>query len=75
MLAALLFTAGCNEFEDGRVCPMMTAKKAKTNISVEYEGETYFVCCKKCKRSFEASPVDYMRLFEAAATKPAPQDK
>tara|TARA_B100000809_G_scaffold255969_1_gene295261 strand:+ start:59 stop:322 length:264 start_codon:yes stop_codon:yes gene_type:complete len=75
LFAGLALVAGCNEFDDGRVCPMMTARQAKTNISVAYEGNTFYVCCKKCKRAFDASPQDYIRLFRDSSGKRSPEDK
>ena len=41
-------------------CPVMTKKKVKPTLYVDYEGHRIFVCCKKCVRKFPEDPKKYL---------------
>jgi YHS domain-containing protein/uncharacterized membrane protein len=45
--------------ETPMMCPVMPDEEIDPNISVEYEGQTVYFCCKKCRRNFVASPLKY----------------
>jgi len=59
------------------MCPVLPDEKVDRDISVEYEGQTVYLCCQKCKRLFEASPEKYadsivlISASEAAAVQEA----
>jgi len=35
--------------------------KQKAHIAVDYEGQTYYLCCPQCQQAFEAAPKRYAR--------------
>jgi len=41
------------------MCPVMPDEKIDPKISLEYEGQTVYFCCQKCRRKFEAAPEQY----------------
>lgn len=40
------------------VC-LVSGEPSKTGFAVSYKGKTYFLCCKKCVRAFQAEPDRY----------------
>ena len=46
-------------------CPMMdiSVKKSKTHKSM-VKGKTYYMCCKKCKASFDKNPTKNAKEFD-----------
>lgn len=54
-------TVGHHEDETPNAfCPVMPDEPIDPDISVVYEGEEIFLCCKKCKRKFLADPQAYL---------------
>lgn len=42
-------------------CPTCQSAKIDKNLSVEYEGKTYYFCCDGCKTAFEKNPAKYVK--------------
>jgi len=42
------------------MCPVVPDEEVDSNISLKYEGQTVYFCCKKCRRNFETSPEKYV---------------
>jgi YHS domain-containing protein/uncharacterized membrane protein len=42
------------------MCPVLTDEKVDPDISVEYNGQTVYLCCQKCRVKFEAAPERYV---------------
>ncbi len=53
------------------MCPVMPDEKIDPDISLEYEGQTVYFCCQKCRRNFETSP---QRYASAIVTTSGPVD-
>lgn len=39
----------------------VTGEEANSNLSYEYEGSTYYFCCKGCMKKFKADPSKYIK--------------
>lgn len=42
------------------VCKM-EVDETKTNLKVEYQGETYYFCAEYCQRRFQENPEKYLK--------------
>ncbi len=42
------------------MCPVMTDEVVDPDISVDYQGQKVYLCCKKCKKKFLANPTAYL---------------
>lgn len=42
------------------VC-IVTGEEADPNLKMEYEGKTYYFCCKKCMKKFKDQPQKYIK--------------
>ena len=49
-----------------QTCPV-SGKDVDGSMTCEYEGMVVAVCCKKCKRAFEADPAKYAAKYKTAA--------
>jgi YHS domain-containing protein/uncharacterized membrane protein len=55
------------------MCPVMTDEKIDPDISLEYEGQTVYFCCQKCRIRFGYSPKRYTSAIILTTAKPAEQ--
>lgn len=44
------------------VC-IVTGEEADPNLKMEFEGKTYYFCCKKCMKKFKDQPQKYIKKF------------
>ncbi len=47
------------------MCPVMTDEYAEQEYSTEYEGQTVYFCCQKCRLKFETNPDAYTMQLAA----------
>lgn len=76
-LLAVLVAAGCGteqtagvagvETVDRGECIVMPGHMAKTEFSVEHEGETFYFCCNWCVGEFQSDPDKYLSGAAAEA--------
>ncbi len=70
--AVLLFPtlAGASENEapvspQNEMCPVMTDEPIDPQISTEYRGQTVYLCCRRCLRTFLENPEQYVEFLPA----------
>ncbi len=51
-----------------KYCPVTTNELAEEKFSLEYEGETIYLCCNGCKKDFLADPEKYMAKLATMKT-------
>ena len=62
MLSAVPVTAG----ELSNIyCPVTTSELAEEQFSLDYQGQTIYFCCNKCKKDFLSNPELYLANLEA----------
>lgn len=51
---------------DEVICPVMGTKmtKDKAYSTMEYKGQTYYLCCKACDKAFKKDPAKYISKME-----------
>ena len=61
---------------DEAYCPVMNVVRAKADmIPVEYQGKTYYVCCKDCEGKFKTDPAKWSAAADAGPAPGATSDK
>lgn len=45
------------------VC-IVSGEEADPNLKMEYNGKTYYFCCKKCIKKFKENPAKYIKSSE-----------
>lgn len=45
------------------LCPVMKGERSKAKFSVNYRGETIYLCCKSCIRKFNKNPERYWAVL------------
>ena len=55
-------------------CPVLTDERVDPEVHTEFQGQTVYLCCRKCLRQFEADTQAYVANLPAALLAAAPQD-
>jgi YHS domain-containing protein len=58
--------AGKGEMAKDLVCGMEVDPRSPDTLTTQYKGKTYYFCSKLCKKSFDASPEEYIQKGTAA---------
>lgn len=47
--------------ESEKLLCVVTGEEADPELKMEYKGETYYFCCKKCLKKFKENPAKYIK--------------
>ena len=47
--------------ENAKLVCVVTGEEADPSLKMEYKGETYYFCCKKCIKKFKENPEKYIK--------------
>ncbi len=47
--------------ESEKLVCVVTGEDADPELKIEYKGETYYFCCKKCMKKFKNNPEKYIK--------------
>ncbi|MDF1545859.1 MAG: YHS domain-containing protein [bacterium] len=67
LVAILLLVVNVVKAEElsNKYCPVTTSELAEEQFSVDYQGQTIYFCCNKCKKDFLNNPETYTANLES----------
>ena len=61
MAAALLLSSPAfAQFNKSATCPIMPDEKVQEKYHCDYQGKTYYFCCRPCIKQFKKNPEKYL---------------